>query len=98
MDETLQEHGVFDATLRKDICGSFTFSLGNFLDQYRFEADGQRAYPLMCFCREDPVGVVPAEPGDVYLPSDSFLSHEYAFGNVSEHFDGDSPPVKADVS
>src|SRR5690606_5977261 len=92
LDAALQEHGIADAAVRQQACGSFVFNMGNFHDQgwLRPSADAEPVYPVLCFSRrflntDTPV----AELGTVYAPSEMFAFHEYAFGCVDSFYEGD---------
>jgi hypothetical protein len=62
--------------------------MGNLHDQYWFESEGQRVYPLLCFStRFLSVDTDVGQLGNVYAPSEMFAYHEYAFGNSSWYFD-----------
>lgn len=88
LNNALKEHGVDDPAIRRKICEHFVFAMGNFHDQYWFEAEGRRVYPLLCFStRFLNVDTDVGQLGDVYAPSDMFAYHEYAFGNNSWYFD-----------
>lgn len=88
LNEALKSSGVSDSTLRKQICSRFSFALGNFFDQYWFEVDGHKYYPLMCFSErflntDTPID----ELGTVYAPSILFAYHEMAGGDADWYFD-----------
>ena len=92
LDAALQENGIDDADVRRKVCESFLFAMGNFHDQYWMKPtlDGEAVYPLLCFSRklldtDTPVG----ELGEIFAPSAGFSFHEYAFGNASLLYDGD---------
>ena len=92
LDAALQEHGVTDADLRRRICESFLFAMGEFHDQGWLKSSPVvgPVYPLLCFSKrflntDTPVG----ELGDVYVPSEMFSFHEYAFGNAALLYEGD---------
>jgi hypothetical protein len=64
---------------RRKVVDNFCFGMGNFLDQYWFEAGGRKQFPVVCFAdkhRED-------NPATLGVP-EIFDYHEYALGT----FDG----------
>ena len=92
LDVALQKHGVTDAAVRRRVCESFLFDMGNFHDQgwLKSSANAEPVYPLLCFCNRflnagTPIG----ELGEVYAPSEMFAFHEYAFGNACLLYEGD---------
>ncbi|MBC8352430.1 MAG: hypothetical protein H8E66_10610 [Planctomycetes bacterium] len=88
LNGALKDHGISDAAVRRKICEQFVFAMGNFHDQYWFESEGQRVYPLLCFSpRLLNVYSDVNQLGDVFAPSDMFAYREYAFGNNSWYFD-----------
>ena len=75
LDLALKEAKVADVKTRRKVIDNFCFGMGNFLDQYWFEAEGKRYFPLVCFTdkhRED-------DPARAGLP-EIFAYHEYALG------------------
>ncbi|OJW20851.1 MAG: hypothetical protein BGO49_28995 [Planctomycetales bacterium 71-10] len=92
LDGVLKEHGVDDPTAREEIGRGFLAAMGNFHDQgwFKAEADGARLYPLLGFSTEFlNTDTAPDAIGDVYVPSESFSFHEYAFGCADAYFSGD---------
>jgi len=92
LDAAMQEHGIADAAVRRQVCESFLFSMGNLHDQGWFKpsADAERVYPLLCFSKRFLNLDTPIDDlGEVYAPSESFAFHEYAFGNASLLYEGD---------
>src|SRR4051812_37249796 len=84
LDAALQEHGITDAAVRRKVSESFLFEMGNFHDEgwLKSSADADRVYPLLCFSKtflniDTPIDQI----GEVYVPSEGFSFHEYAFGN-----------------
>ena len=75
LDLALKDAGVRETPKRRKVVDAFCFGMGNFLDQYWFEAEGKRYFPLVCFTdkhRED-------DPARAGLP-EIFAYHEYALG------------------
>ena len=94
LNQALKDHGISDKAMRHKICEQFVFAMGNFHDQYWFEADGRRVHPLLCFSTEFlNVDTDVNQLGDVYAPSDMYAFHEYAFGNNSWYFDDHNEDV-----
>lgn len=92
LDAALQDHGVMDADLRRKVCESFAYSMGNFHDQGWFKTtpDGPPLFPLLCFTErflDSDTSI--EEIGAVYVPSQQFSYFEYAGGNVELVHDGD---------
>ena len=88
----LAEHGITDAAVRRRICESFIFGMGNFHDQGWFKPspDAEPVYPLLCFTETFLNTDAPLESlGQVYAPSPMFAYHEYAYGNIGDYFEGD---------
>jgi hypothetical protein len=75
LDIALKDSGVADVKTRRKVVDTFCFGMGNFLDQYWFEAAGKKQYAVVCFAdkhRED-------GPETFGLP-EIFDYHEYATG------------------
>lgn len=88
LNEALIENGIADKELRKKICESFIFENSVFNDQFWFEAEGKRWYPLSVFTETPTFPVIEVEQlGEVYLRSDAFEFHEYAHGNIDWYFE-----------
>lgn len=77
--------GLLDAALketnlpereRREVCENFTFALSMLHDQGEVRVEHVEYQPVLAF----------AADGALFLPNDEFELHEYAFGNVSEHF------------
>ena len=88
VNEILKENGVEDAGLRKRICGSIVFRLGDFLDQCWFKHDGTKVYPVLCYSDASPQDE--EERGverTLFPPTEDFDYHEYAWGTVGSYFD-----------
>ncbi len=92
LDAALQKHGVADAKVRRKVCESFLFAMGELHDHgwLKPSADSEPVYPLLCFSRRflntnTPVG----ELGEVYAPSEFFAFHEYAFGSAALLYEED---------
>ena len=67
----------------------FMFELGNFHDQGWLKAEGQRAYPLLCFTKKFlNVDTDVADVSPVNAPSTGFAFHEHAIGLVKSYFEG----------
>jgi hypothetical protein len=87
LDDTLQETGITDQTMRQDICAKFIFRLGNFHDQQWFMAKGQTFHPALCFTKEFLDTDTDVDNlGEVYAPSRSFDFHDCADGTVEVYF------------
>jgi hypothetical protein len=89
LNDALKEHGIKDVALRKEICTSFTFFLGDFLDQGWLKTEGVRYFPMICFAEQFPGWVEEGEDLGTVHVSDGFDFHEYAHGVVSSYFDDD---------
>jgi hypothetical protein len=92
LDAALQEHGITDAAVRRNVCESFLFAMGNFHDQgwLKTSADAEPVYPLLCFSKRFLNTDTPVqELGEVFAPSEMFAFHEYAFGNAGLLYEGD---------
>ena len=92
LDEAMREAGIADAEVRRKVCESFLFAMGNLHDQgwLKPSADAEPVYPLLCFSKrflntDTPVG----ELGEVFAPSEMFAFHEYAFDNAALLYEGD---------
>lgn len=98
LDAALQEEGIADETVRRNVCASFLRSLGVFHDQgwLKPDPDADRVYPLLCFSRRFLNVDTPIEElGDVYAPSESFSFAEYVSGKVY-HVYGEDPDDKVE--
>ncbi|PQO39966.1 hypothetical protein [Blastopirellula marina] len=92
LDAALQEQGIADQTVRRNVCESFLRSLGILHDQgwLKPDPDAERVYPLLCFSRRFLNMDTPVEElGEVFAPSESFSFAEYASGNVFHVFEED---------
>lgn len=92
LDAAMQENGIADAAVRQKVCEEFLFAMGNLHDQgwLKSSAASKPMYPLLCFSErflntDTPVD----ELGAVYVPSEMFSFHEYAFGNAGLLYEGD---------
>jgi hypothetical protein len=92
LDASLRENGVTDAAVRRSICESFLFAMGELHDQgwLKPTPDSDKVYPLLCFTKrflntDTPI----TNLGNVFAPSVFFASHEYAHGNVALVYEGD---------
>lgn len=74
LNQTLKKHGV-NEEICKEICGDFTFDFSMLLDQGEIKDH----IPIVAFKKED----------ELYMPSEEFQYHDYAFGNVDELFDSE---------
>ncbi|MDP6467770.1 MAG: hypothetical protein QF918_08520 [Pirellulaceae bacterium] len=87
LNETLKENGITDKELRREICARHLFGIGNFLDQYWFEAEGNKVYPMLSFSeRFIDIDTDLSTSGTHYI-KDGCAFHESAFGNVDYFFD-----------
>lgn len=78
LDHVLQRHDI-GPSKRREVCGEFAFDLGMLHDQGEIRCDSVSYEPMIAF-----------ESGnDLYVCSESFEFHEYAFGNASEYFEQD---------
>lgn len=77
LKKVLEESGI-SREVAKNVCANFTFNLGVLLDQGIIEVNQQAFRPVLTFLDAD---------GSLYLPSDFFEYHEYAFGCVEEVFE-----------
>jgi len=94
LNEVLKRHGISEAKQRQEICGDYLFAVGEFLDQHWFESEGRRLHPLLCFSENFlNTDTDPADLGDVFLPSEMFSFHEYAFGNISYFFEDNDETI-----
>ena len=74
VDDALKEAKVTDVKTRRKVVDNFCFGMGNFLDQYWFEAaDGKRYFPMVGFSTEHQ----DYDPKTIGLP-DMFSYHEIA--------------------
>lgn len=88
LNDALKSGGVTDAKARQKICSPFSFGLGNFIDQYWMEIDGQKYYPLICFSKQFlDVSQSPKTIEPLQLPSKDFEFHGAA-GDVAVDFFG----------
>lgn len=99
LNAALRKHGISDTALRQKGCESFVFSMGEFHDFSMGEfhdqgwlksvPEGQPLFPLLCFSARFLDADTPVEElGKVYVPSEMFAYHEYAFGNVEAFHEG----------
>lgn len=88
LNEALLENGIEDSSKRRAICERFAFDYGVFNDQCWFEANGKRWNPILAFTTTSVTPTIDIDNlGELYLRSDAFEFHEYAFGNVSWYFE-----------
>ena len=79
LDASMKKQGITKAT-RKAVCEDFAFDFGMLHDQGEIKlagsknSNGRQFEPIIAF----------RENGDLYLVSEFFAWHEYAFGNVDE--------------
>lgn len=92
LDATLRENGITAAAVRRSICESFLFAMGELHDQgwLKPTSDAEKVYPLLCFSKRFLNADTPVnELGDVFAPSTFFAFHEYAHGNADLLYEGD---------
>jgi len=92
LDAAMQEHGMTDAAVRRSVCESFLFAMGNIHDQgwLKPSANADPVYPLLCFSKRFLNTDTPVEElGEVHAPSEMFSFHEYALGNASLLYEDD---------
>lgn len=76
LNDALKENGILDAELRQQICSRFGFGFGNFLDQYWFEHESKKYYPLIAFTEEFlNTGTPISEVEPLHLKSEDFEFH-----------------------
>ena len=96
LDAALRENGIADPDVRRKVCESYLFSVGQFHDEgwLKTEASSEPVYPLLCFSRR-PLNADHSidHLGDVFAPSEMFAFHEYAMGNASLLYEGDPNAV-----
>ena len=80
LDLVLRKCGITEPKLRDAVVDTFCFGMGNFFDQYWFESDGNRYWPVLAFSQQhiDAESFVEAR----YPPVFSY--HEYAFGTFEQ--------------
>ena len=89
LDEALTVHGISDPAVRRKVCETFVFNLGNLHDQCWLMAEGKPHFPLLCFSTRFLDLDTPVEElGTVYAPSGMFAFHEYASGSVAGFYEG----------
>jgi hypothetical protein len=76
LNQTLKKHQIPVET-RKEICGDFTFNFSMLIDQ----GEINDMIPVVTFYQED--------EEKLYMRSQTFEFHEYAFGNTDEVFEED---------
>jgi hypothetical protein len=87
MNDALKECGVEDTELRKEICGRAVFEMGNFLDQYWFDVNGDKYYPLLCFTRQFlDFDTDLEEVGEIFAPFEVEY-HSFAYDIADWYFD-----------
>jgi hypothetical protein len=87
LNSSLKENGITSAEQRQKICSQFMFGVGNFLDQYWMEVDGEKRYPVLCFTNKFlDIGVPVAEVEPLYLPVKDFEFHGAASDVTNEYF------------
>src|SRR5438876_6597435 len=90
LNQVLKAHGILDKRKRRKICESYFFDQSVIMDYGAFqtEPDGKWYMPTPCFAEAE------GNPDDgfgrtrkLYRFTDDFTGfHEYALGNVREHF------------
>ena len=76
LDQVLKRYEI-DAPKRQEICGEFAFDLGMLYDQGEVTYGGDSYEAILAF----------SDGEQVYMPTDLFELHEYAFGNASRYFE-----------
>jgi hypothetical protein len=86
LNDALKECGIADAELRRQVCETYFFNSGYFLDGCRFADAGGRFRPGICFAELNELNQ-PTER--VYLPDPAIgtMFHEYAHGAAAWLFD-----------
>ncbi|CAN5750005.1 hypothetical protein BH20ACI4_BH20ACI4_17320 [soil metagenome] len=88
LDKALKDCGIESKELRRKICDRYFFAIGNFHDQYWFEAEGKKFHPMLCFSETFlDTDTDETKLGTVYAKSQYFEFHEYSGGAVDIHFD-----------
>ena len=75
VDLALRSAGITDQATREKVVDTFCFGMGNFFDQYWFDWDGERYWPVLSFSKlhwED------ESFAEARFPNISY--HEYAMG------------------
>ncbi len=103
LNEALKDSGVTDVEIRQQICSRFGFGMGNFLDQYWMEINGEKCYPLLCFSKQflDTDSHL-EQIAPLYVPSKEFEFHGAADDATKEFFRShaenlDSGPLRVGV-
>lgn len=90
LDGVLRENSI-DKNMRKAIVGAFTSSFGAFLDQFWFDSDCGRVFPIIGFSRSHWQN----NPQELFLNEGSFSFDEYIGGDMvwfyEEHENHESP-------
>ena len=77
VDVAMKAAGITDVKKRRKVVDAFCFGMGNFFDQYWFEAEGQRFFPMLCFSETH----ASSKPATAGAPnSGNFDYHDYAHG------------------
>jgi hypothetical protein len=75
VDAALKAAGITDVKKRRKVVDTFCFGMGNFFDQYWFEAEGERYFAVVCFADKH----LQDGPKTLGLP-ENFDYHDYALG------------------
>ncbi len=95
----LKEKGVEEQDVRKDICETFLLGLGNFIDRYWFEYEGQRVHPMLAFSENHLDVHTPLEElGTVLFAPGDFSQREYAVGVVADFFEDNEEEIPGIVT
>jgi hypothetical protein len=95
LNSALQENGVDDSAVRREICSSFLFEVAYHHDAGWISKDGKKLFPLVTFAeRKDPeedenLGEIAV----IHVPTQATSWHEYAHGVVSQYFEDDDESV-----
>jgi hypothetical protein len=86
LNDVLKECGVADEVLRRNICETYFFNSGYFLDTCWFADKDSRFRPGLYFAE---VSSANEPTGKIYLPDSSIgtMFHEYAHGAAAWLFD-----------
>jgi hypothetical protein len=89
LNGALKEHGVADASVRRQICDTFIFEASVLLDQSWVKTKGtKKLFPRVCFAdrqlQEDEEADAKAK---LYLPCGGFEFHSYSHGDVAYYFE-----------
>ena len=79
LDVALKAAGITDAKKRRKVVDTFCFGMGNFFDQYWFEAEGTRYFPVVCYAEEH----LQEGPKTLGMPQ-WFDYHDYALGGFDD--------------